>query len=223
MSVSTSYATLAELRAHPSLKLAAGETADDTLLSALLLAVTAMIDKHTGRTFQASADTTRYFDARRDVLSPDPSYRNAYGAGYGGFALTMLTNDDLAQITSITNGDGVALEAGDYVTEPRNILDVDNGNYAPIWAIRFKWSSGKWWTFVDDFENAIAVTGRWAYSVTPPTAVKRACIEGSAALYRMSLSGDNDRPILAGGGVVIEPSRMPAVFYALLAKYVRQV
>ena len=30
MSVSTAYATLAELRAHPSLKLAAGETADDT-------------------------------------------------------------------------------------------------------------------------------------------------------------------------------------------------
>lgn len=222
-SAANAYATLADLRASPELKLAGGETADDTLLTALLESVARLIDQRTQRTFAAAADTTRYFDARRDVILTDRTYTNSPYGNYGGYALTLQLNDDLAQITSITNGDGVAIATNEYVTEPRNVLSVDNGNYAPIWAIRLKWSSGKFWTWTTDYENSIAVTGRWAYSVTAPEVVKRANILGAAALYRNALTNDADRAIVAGGGIIIQPAQLPKVFYMLVDPLVRKV
>lgn len=194
----TAYATLAELRADPALKLAAGETADDTLLQALLDAVKQLIDSPTGRVFAASADSTRHYDARRDVEGP-----------------TLYLKEDLCQITSVTNGDGVVVSASEYTTAPKDST--------PYWKIKLLGSSGKAWTYTDDPEDAIVIVGRWSYAVTAPNDIKRANIIGAAALYRQSLSGDSDRPILAGGGVVIQPSQLPATFWALVNPYMRQV
>jgi hypothetical protein len=194
-----SYASLDDLRNDPALKLAEGETADDELLSDLLTAVQQFIDTQTGFTFEASGDTTRHFDARHDVTGR-----------------TLYLNAPLAALTSIVNGDGETLDPADYVTEPRDLLSPNHADYRPIWAVRLKSSSDKAWTYEDDPENAISVTGRWAYSQSVPQDIKRACIIGAAALYRQSLSGDNDRPIIAGGGTVIEPSRLPATFWNII-------
>lgn len=198
LTAETAYATLAELRSDPALKLAAGETADDTLLQALLDAVKQLIDSHTGRLFALSTDTTRHYDARQDVR----------GSG-------LYLKEDLCQITSVTNGDGVVVAANEYTTTPKNAT--------PYWKITLLGSGGKAWTYTDDPEDAIVIVGRWAYSVTAPNDIKRANIIGAAALYRQSLSGDSDRPIIAGGGTVIQPSQLPATFWTLVNPYVRQV
>ena len=66
---------------------------DDALLSSLITRAQAAIDTYTGRTFEASADTTKYFDCL-------PPYVH-------GYELTWTTLGlDLCQITSVTNGNG---------------------------------------------------------------------------------------------------------------------
>jgi hypothetical protein len=204
-SASNSYATLAELRADPNLQLAVSETASDDLLQDLLDAVRTFIDRETGRTFSASADTTRYFDA---------------GMWSGGY---LFPNDDLAQVTSIVNGDSTTLSASDYVTRPRQLLDPSHPNYTPIWEIKLRSSTGLYFNYTDDPEGAIAITGRWAYSVTPPNDIKRANIIGAAALYKASLNSDSDRPIVTASGLVIQPSQFPATFWAILKNYKRMI
>lgn len=195
------YATLAELRASPELKLKDSERDDDGLLQTLLDAITSFIETRRGRVFVAGGDSTRYFDASQ-------------GGTVDG--RTLYVRADLCAITTIVNGDGETLDASDYVTLPRNLLDVNHPDYAPLYAIQLKASSGKSWTFTDDPEGAIAITGKWAYGLSVRADMKQAVIIGAAALYRMSLSSEGDRPIIAGGGIIIEPSRLPSTFFAVI-------
>ncbi|GIV82782.1 MAG: hypothetical protein KatS3mg051_2136 [Anaerolineae bacterium] len=188
------YATLAELKAY----LGITGTTDDMLLTDLLVRSQAIIDAATQRTFEATADSTRYLDAVEDV---------------DGRVLWLDRVGDLAQITSITNGDGSSVASSEYVTEPRN--------QAPYYAIQLKASSSVAWTYSDSPENAIAITGRWAYSVTPPDDIVHACIRLAAYLYRQKDNAtDLDRPVIAGN-VTLLPAQLPADIQSLLAPYRR--
>jgi hypothetical protein len=189
------YATLAQLRTY--LKLGASETGDDALLTDLLARAQAMIDHACARTFEQSGDTTRYFDARRDV---------------DGAMLYLDT--DLAQITSVTNGDGATIASNQYATEPRNTT--------PYYALAIKQNQNVAWTWSDTPENAIAIVGRWAYSVTAPADITHACIRLAAWLYRQKDSNaDIDRPLVTGDGVMILPSAMPKDVLEILAPFKR--
>ncbi len=190
------YATLSELRSE--LKLGASETGDDTLLTNLLTRVQAFIDAQTGRTFEASGDTTHYLDALADVKGR-----------------TLWVRADLCAITTVTNGDGAVLASNEYVTEPRNAT--------PYYALTLKASSEHVWTYTTDPENAISVVGKWAYAQTAPNDIKEATLLAAAALYRASGSNpDTDRPIVTGTGVVIKPSQLPASFWAIINAYKRR-
>jgi hypothetical protein len=192
-----SYATLAQIR--PYLKLGPEETADDTLLAALSARAQQFIETHTGRTFEAAADTERHFDAVRDVEGS-----------------TLWLGQDLSQITTITNGDSDEIEAGEYITIP--------AGDTPYYGIRLKASSGKSWTYEDDPEDAIVVEGRWAYSVTAPLDVVQACIRLTVWFYRQKdTSADVDRPLLTGDGVTVMPMAMPRDILQLVAPYVKKV
>ena len=120
---------------------------DAALLQRMLDAATARIDSRTGRNFYAAADTTRAHD-------------------YGGFINGELQLDgDLAYLTTLTNGDSVDITTGVYYTPRRG----------PAYALGLKLSSGYTWTYGTDVQNAINVTGRWAYMErTPFTAIARA-------------------------------------------------
>jgi len=115
---------------------------DDDLLEDLLTRAQARVDQETRRTFEAAADGTRYFDAVDDVDGR-----------------VLFLDEDLCSITSITNN-GTALTSADYVTEPRN--------ETPYWGIRLRKSSSQSWTFSSTPEDAIEVTGKWAYSESAP-------------------------------------------------------
>lgn len=145
-----SYCTLADLKAY---LLGSGNslTADDTLLQVLLEAATARIDSRTAKNFQASADTTRYFDPTRDVLHCE-----------------LWLDKPLSYLTSILNGDSLHTDITSQVyTNPRNDT--------PYYSIGLKTSATASWQFTTDAQNAIAVTGRFAYMTrTAITALARA-------------------------------------------------
>jgi hypothetical protein len=171
---------------------------DTPLIESLVVSATAFIDGYCHRAFAAAADTTRYIDAR--------------GRHIRGLSLFLDNVGELAQITQIVNGDGLELASTDYVTTPRTL--------PPFWSIRIKGRSGKQWTFTDDWEGAIEITGRWAYSITPPDAIREACVQYAAFLYRQK-----DQPLTdvtaIEAGVVMRPVGLPVHIKMMLAPFVR--
>ena len=155
----------------------------------------------TGRVFEASLDTTRYLDAPADA-----SNRTLDGPLY-----VLLLNGDLCSITSIVNGDGVAVVAADYVTEPRYST--------PYYAIRLKSGTGLTWTAGDSPEGAIAITGKWAYSVTAPSDIQRCATRLAAWCYRARDSaGGFDQDIKTEEGLILG-SRMPRDIRCIIETY----
>lgn len=181
---------------------------DETLVTNLLTRAEQMIDTYCGRSFAADSDkalvgssdgyVTRKFDALEDV---------------DGFYLDL--DRDLCEIGTITNGDSAALSSSDYVTEPRN--------ETPYFAIKLRSSTGIYWTYSTDAEDAISVSGIWAYSKTVPTDITHATIRLASWMYkqRVNTDADLDRPLLTGDGVTIMPSVIPADVRSILAPYRR--
>lgn len=196
-----SYCSLADFKAYRGI--ATATTTDDTLITTLLAAAQAMIDRHCHRTFEASADATKHFDGVENVWGP-------------GRRTLWLGGADLCAITSVTNGDDTAVAPTDYVTEPRNST--------PYYALTLKASKGIVWTYEDDPENAIAIVGKWAYSVTAPADIAHACKRLAAYLYdQKDNAADLDRPMVINGNTTVLPARMPADVKDILAPYVRIV
>lgn len=173
---------------------------DDTLLGTLIAQAQKAIDSFCRRTFEASADSTRYFDAVADV-SPD--------------RLTLYLDEDLCAATTVTNGDSTVVVAGNRVFEPRN--------RTPYYAIKIKPSSGLVWTYTTDPENAISIAGKWAFSTTAPSDIVQATLRLAAWFYRQrDTSNDTfSSAILTPSGVTILPADMPKDVQAILKQYVR--
>lgn len=171
-------------------------SSDDALLTDCIENAQQMIETRTQRVFEASTDTTKKFDAISDV--DDAS---------------LLLNADLCQITSVVNGDGSVIPSSNYLTDPPR--------HTPFWAIRLKRSSSPW-VYTTDPEDAIQVTGRWAYSVTAPADIVQATLRLAAFLYRQKDTAvDGDRPILTGDGNVLMPSRLPNDVAEILRPYIK--
>ena len=183
------YASLADLTTYLGID---ESTADDGLLSQLLARAQAAIDTYTRRTFEATADVTRWH-----------TLGNVWGR--------QLTFDgDLCAITSITNGDGATVAASEYHTLPFN--------RTPYYAVELWRDSVTAWDA--DSGGQIAVTGRWAYSTTPPADITHACVRLAAWMYRQKDNTGNDAPIIAGD-VTILPTRIPSDVQLMLAPYRR--
>lgn len=194
------YASLAELRAE--LKLSAGETVDDTLLTNYLARAQAFVESAEccNRVFEAGADSTRYFDVGRDTDGT-----------------TLRLDYDLAATpTTVTNGNGEVIASTAYVLEPRNVT--------PYYAIRLKATSGYVWSYGDDPDNPIVIVGKWAYSTSAPTRIKTATLLLAKWMYqqRANQSADADRTIVSGDGMIILPSALPKVFWDMVSGYKRR-
>lgn len=163
------YATNTQVKTY----LGITSTTDDTLITLLVSEAQAMIDAVSHRTFEASGDTTRKFDACENV---------------DGQRLNL--DKDLCAITSITNGDGTVITTAQYVTEPRNDT--------PYHAITLLRSSGIVWTYVNDPENAISIVGKWAYATSAPTAISQLCIKAACALYRLRENPIGETVVIEG-------------------------
>ena len=168
-------------------------TADDALLTQLLARAQAAVDGMCQRTFEASADSTRHYDCR----SVD--------------GLTLYLDADLCAVTSVVNGDGITVAPTSYTTEPRNLT--------PFHALRLRSVVGLAW---DGISADIAVTGKWAYSLTVPADVQHATVRLAAWMYRQKDNTGNDAPVIAGD-ITILPARIPTDIESMLAPYVRRL
>lgn len=179
------------------------DTSQDTLYADLILSATAIIDGYTGRTFEAADNTSRFFDALGDHID-----------GRSLFLWQEGVPTDLCAIESITNGDGTTVTTSQYTTRPKG--------QTPFHEIRLLTSANIDWTYSDDWEDAIEISGKWAYSVTAPQRIKHACIRLAAWLHRQKdTMVDVSNPVLTANGQMIMPSRLPGDVRELLRPYVR--
>ena len=178
------YCTLAQVKLN--LAIPDTTTDDDDLLSAEIIRCQADIDAETYRTFEAAADSTRYFDAIADVDGAD-----------------LILDADLCAITSVTNGDSTTVTSSQYVTTPRN--------GTPYRKLSIRSDAGIAWTYSTYHEGSIAIVGKWAYSETVPADIEQMCIRLVVWRYRQreNRAGDEDRTIIAGNATIL-PSTMPA-------------
>lgn len=190
------YTTATDLKLY----LGITETDDDALLGRLIASAQAMIDAHCRQTFEASVDSTRYFDPTTQVVGR-----------------TLFLDAPLCAITTVTNGDGNAIGSTLYVKEPRN--------ETPWRQLTLKSNAAVNWTYTSTPENSIAIVGRWAYSTSAPADVAHACLRLAAFLYRQkdNQSGDLDRPVNLGGGAMMMPATLPNDIKTILAPYRRLV
>lgn len=202
MAFPNSYPATADLkawlRANSQQSLGSG---DDTIINNCITAAIKFCEgpEGAGRSFEMTADTTRHFDAVRDV---DTSLRR------------LWLDEDLCQITSITNGDGTTVSTSDYVTDPRNT--------APYHAITLKLSSSVVWTYATTPENAIVIVGRWGYATAAPADIAQAVLELAAYEYRRkTTSGSSDQQVVTASGSVIVPSSVPKNIMAVFTSYRR--
>lgn len=185
------YATLEQVKEYLGLT----TTGDDDLLTRLLDAAQKAIETNRGnRRFEAAADTVRYVDY--DAFHVD--------------GRTLYLDDDLCQITQIVNGDGTVVSPDDYVTVPRH--------ETPYYAIKLKTGRSVVWTYSDTPEDAIAITGRWAYSVTPGENVVQATIRLTAWMYRQkdTSKDSGDKVVVGAFGPIVLPSKLPSDVLELL-------
>ena len=190
------YATASDVKTY----LGIGTTADDALIATCVTRAQAGIENYTHRKFEASADTVHYFSVGVDTDGR-----------------TLYLDDDLCAITSVvTNADNAApttLLATEYTTEPRN--------QTPYHIIRLLGSSTHGWTYTTDHENGIEVTGKWAYSTTPPGDVVQACVRWAAYMYRQKDAQVFDVTAQPDMGVITIPQGIPADVKMLLEPYRR--
>lgn len=177
---------------------------DDELLTTLIAQAQRTIEASTGRVFEAGGDALRRFDYDRHILEDEDGARR----------LLVLDGADLCAITSVVNGDGTTVASTEYVTEPRHA--------PPYWGLRLKRGSGVAWTYTDTPENAIAVTGKWAYSLLPPDDVKMATRDLAVWLYRRrGQEGTALEPVMSGSGVIMFPPKLPETVKLVIARYQR--
>jgi hypothetical protein len=170
--------------------------ADSELLTAFIAGAQAYIDRTCHQSFEAAADSTRFFDALCDVTGR-----------------TLWLDAPLCAVTSITNGDGSLIAPSAYITEPRH--------ETPWYAISLRSNSGISWTYNDAAEDAIVITGRWAYSLTPDAGIVQISKEIVAYYWRQKDStGDADRAVLAGNSTLI-PATIPQDITDKLQSYRR--
>jgi hypothetical protein len=92
------------------------------------------------------------------------------------------------------------------------------------YAITLKLNSDYVWTYDDTPEDAIAIVGRWGYSITAPADIAQAVLELAAYEYRRrSTSGSSDQQVVTASGSVIVPSSVPKNIMAVFTHYRRVV
>ena len=136
MTTLNSYATLAENKAYTTARgqTSTTDTSDDAVIESLLKAISRYVDTQTARWFYPRIET-RYFDVP--------------------YSRELVTDADLLEILSITNGDGISIPSTEYSLRPRNqsphfiIRLLDNSTY--YWA-----SDGS-----GNTHDVIEVTGIW--------------------------------------------------------------
>jgi hypothetical protein len=143
MTTLNAYATLADFKSYATDR--GGEinadTADDTVIERILKAASRYMDTKTGRHFTPYAETLYYDVPMADDLDPR----------------LLKLDDDLLEVITLVNGDGVTIASTEYNLRPKNT--------SPASGIRLKDNSTYIWASdgAGDIHDVIAVTGIWGF------------------------------------------------------------
>lgn len=159
-------------------------TGDDRQIERVVAAAQQKIDNYAGFTFEATSDTTRYFDAVGRHIDGNTLYFDTW----------------LYSATTVTNGDSTVITSGQYALIERN--------RAPYFAIRLLSQSGKLWTYSSEWMNAISITGRWGYGIQAPDDIQQAATRFAAWLYRQRDAQMFDVTVIEPG-VILKPQAIP--------------
>ena len=191
------YATLAELKTYRGIT----SIDDDPLLTDLLTRAQRAIEQYTGREFETSADSTRYMDAIGEHIAGNTLHLGWFG--------------DIYSITTVTNGDGNTIASTKYELYPKTLTDRE----PTIQRIVLLASQSTYWDYTTDWENAISIAGKWAYSATAPADIKQATIRLAAYYYAQKDAPIFDVTAIPGTGEMIVPVGMPQDVKMLIDRY----
>jgi hypothetical protein len=177
------------------------DNTQQTAVEAIITRAQKMIESYCVRTFEAAADSTRYFTVGRDTRGN-----------------CLYLDRDLCAITTVkTNLDngssGETIPSTDYVTEPVN--------EAPYYQIEILGSSAYSWTYTTNRQKAISITGKWAYSTSAPADIVQACIRLTLYMYEQRNSQIFDTVAQPEMGIITVPKGIPADVKVLLEPYRR--
>lgn len=179
------------------------DSTDDTLLERMTLAATAIINTVTKRIFEEPEvdETRKYFTSSR--IFENNGVNNEFVIG-----------DDFLSITSIKNYDGTMIDMTKVYQLPFNSF--------PKWKVKLTAASGLHFGYCEE-DDIIEVTGKFAYSSTPPDDIKQAAIRLTAWIYKQKDGGaDLDRPIMTGEGTVVLPAHLPQDVELYLKPYIKE-
>jgi hypothetical protein len=196
------YITTAQLKAALDIT----GSSEDSVLSEYPARAKHFVDTYCHRTFEASSDATRRYTPLREDD----------GGQIMNDGITLMLDDDLFSLTSITNGDGTAIPTNAVILLPNNIL--------PASFIRIKQTLGYVWTYTGAPEQSVVVTGRWAYSLNPHPDIVEAALTVAMTMYR-ALSGAPaiDYVTASAEGFEITPNKIPSKVYQILNAYRRRI
>jgi hypothetical protein len=190
------YATLEDLRTE----LRIGSIADDELLTAKLEEAQLILERTYNRRFEATAVETRYVDCAHPAVDG----RN------------LLLPWDVCQIDEVRNGDGLVVPVEAYVTTPRLRSVADGASLAvaipewwPWYTIALKAGSGLAWRHNGSPEEAIAITGKFAFSETAPANVRSATVRLAYWLYQQRDTAVDMPGVVGKQGVTLLPADLP--------------
>ena len=193
MAITNGYATLAELKARMGIPTA--DTADDSIMEAVIEAASRAIDKFTGRFFYQTSSQARYYNA----------------------ASGMLTfTDDLVSVSSVYTDRNLDRSWSHLVASSAWELGPLNNPVVgmPYTEIRIKYLAGD--TF-DMCLEGVKVTGVYGWSAIPD-AINEACLITAARYFKRKDAVFG----VAGGGEVGQAVALRAVdpdAQVLLAPY----
>ena len=192
--ITNGYATLSEYKTYQ--RITSADATDDTFIEAAIEAASRWIDRESGTRFYLATETRKY----NIPLGNQP----------------LLFDAHYQAITSVTNGDGSTITAGNFVTLPANVL--------PLWGLSLADRTGINWALsgTTGTIQAISITGTVGYSATAPKDIYLSCLEIAKAMYSRRF-GENmaTRTIITPAGVVQIPDGVPDWAAEAIANYRR--
>jgi len=187
-----SYPDLAAFKTH----MTTTTTGEDTVLQAALDAAIDEVENYCGRVFVA-ASATREFPVEQPYID--------------NRRLVLTLYEDLTAVTSITNGDGIAVSSDDY-----RLVPPQGAPYHQI--VLDPYSTVRWVTT----GSKIAIEGDWGYAVNCPARIYFAILQVAAYLYRNKMAGGVARfSTVQQGGRVSEGTALPESVLMTLDRFRR--
>jgi hypothetical protein len=192
------YVTVEAMKAY-GLPKALNNEADDAVISMLIESASRDADHIMRRTFYPNPGI-HYFDT--PMANQTPPVGN-YLTSPTNPADTIMFDDDLQVLTSITNGDGGILDPSTFVLLP----------YAgpPYNSVKLRPTAGvAWYTNLGDPLGAIQVSGTWGADISAPPDIQEAILMVVKNAYNRRY-GDNTtgKSIVTAGGVIVTPEDIP--------------